>query len=37
MPTRAAVVVTALLVAGCGAEDEPARSPARTPSRPARC
>ena len=28
MPTRAAVVVTALLVAGCGAEDEPARSPA---------
>jgi Copper binding proteins, plastocyanin/azurin family len=31
MRKRAVVAVTALLVAGCGAEEEPARAPARDP------
>ena len=37
MPTRAVVAVTALLVAGCGAETSPPARRPRTPSRPARC
>jgi plastocyanin len=35
MPKRAVVVATALLVAGCGASEEPARSPAKSAATPA--